>query len=157
MRKEEKIEVFLKHLGLNGWKIDQEDVDRLRSKSGKIRRDLSGHYDLGKKIVCKENDYIWFYGDDSYIDVEDENWITTITLYASGSGYLILPLLYHSTTEKDKINFDCRDYYVDLTHYNTEEEIANVIAQYEEKIAQVKFKLKEFEAKIREQKMKKDF
>jgi Na+/phosphate symporter len=46
---------------------------------------------------------------------------------------------------------------VDLSHYNTEEEIADVIAQCEEKINQVKFKLKEYESKIREQKMKKDF
>lgn len=80
-------------------------------------------------------------------------------MYANGSGYLVIPILYHTITEKrrNKINFASRDYYVDLSYISTEEEIADVIAQCEEKINQVKLKVKEYEAKIREQKMKKDF
>jgi Na+/phosphate symporter len=46
---------------------------------------------------------------------------------------------------------------VDLSYINTEEEIADVIAQCDEKINQVRFKVKEYESKIREQNMKKDF
>lgn len=157
MRREEKIELILKVLGNNGWKLSQEDRDKLYNRKGKIDPHLSGHYDLGKKDICKDRDYIWVDGDDSIIDVEGDNWQIVTTLYASGSGYIILPILYHTITEKNKINFACNDYYVDLTNYNTEEEIADMIAQCEEKIAQVKFKVKEYESKIRERKMKKDF
>lgn len=157
MRREEKIELILKILGNNGWKLGQEDRDKLYNKKGKIDSRLNGHYDLGKKNLCKDKDYIWFEGDDSIIDVVGDEWQVVATLYASGSGYLIIPILYHTLTELNKINFACTDYYVDLSHYNTEEEIADVIAQCEEKINQVKFKLKEYESKIREQKMKKDF
>ncbi len=89
--------------------------------------------------------------------VVGDEWQIVVTLYASGSGYLIIPILYHTFTEPNKINFGCTDYYVDLIHYNTEEEIADVIAQCEEKINQVIFKVKEYELKIKEQKMKKDF
>lgn len=46
---------------------------------------------------------------------------------------------------------------MDLSHINTEEEIADIVAQCEEKISQVQLKIKEYETKIREQKMKKDF
>lgn len=157
MRREEKIELILKILGNNGWKISQEDRDKLYNRKGKINSHLNGHYDLGKKNLCKEKDYIWFESDDSVIDVVGDDWQIVVTLYASGSGYLIIPILYHTFTEPNKINFGCTDYYVDLIHYNTEEEIADVIAQCEEKINQVIFKVKEYELKIKEQKMKKDF
>jgi len=157
MRREEKIELILKILGKNGWTISQEDKDKLYNRKGKIYSQLNGHYDLGKKNLCKEKDYIGFEGDDSVIDLVGDDWQVVTTLYASGSGYLIIPILYHILTEPNKINFGCTDYYVDLMYYNTEEEIADVIAQCEEKINQVKLKIKEYEAKIREQKMKKDF
>ena len=157
MRREEKIELILKILGKNGWTISQEDKDKLYNRKGKINSQLNGHYDLGKKNLCKEKDYIGFEGDDSVIDLVGDEWQVVATLYASGSGYLIIPILYHILTEPNKINFGCTDYYVDLMYYNTEEEIADVIAQCEEKINQVKFKVKEYEAKIREQKIQKDF
>ena len=156
MRKEEKIELILKHLGNNGWKISQEDRDRLYNRKGKIYFNLKGTYILGNKIILKDKDYIYIDDDDS-IDYDGNNWQATVTLYANGSGTLILPILYHTISEKKIINFACKDYYVDLIKYNTEEEIADVIAQLEEKITQVQFKVKEYEAKIREQKMKKDF
>ena len=78
---------------------------------------------------------------------------------ANGSCYLVIPIIYHTITvqSRNKINFACRDYCVDLSYINTEEEIADVIAQLEEKINQVKLMVKEYEAKIKEQKMKKDF
>ena len=86
-----------------------------------------------------------------------DNWKSVITLYPRGYGHLIIPILYHTITEKKKINFACNVYNVDLTNINTEEEIADIISQCEEKIAEVQFKIKDFETKIREQKMKKDF
>ena len=153
MRREEKIELILKILGNNGWAI----TNKLYNRKGKIGTHLDGHYDLGKKNLCKDKDYICFEGDDSVIDIVGDDLQIVVTLYASGSGYLIIPILYHTLTEPNKINFGCTDYYVDLSHYNTEEEIADVIAQCEEKINQVNFKVKEYESKIREQKMKKDF
>ena len=159
MRREEKIELILKILENNGWKITQEQRDKLFNKKGKVYQHLNGYFDLGTKIICKDKDYICIDGDDSILDVEDEdnNWQTVVTLYVCGCCSLIIPIFYHTITEKNKINFACNDYYVDLTHYNTEEELADVIAQCEEKIANVKFKIKEYESKIREQKMKKDF
>lgn len=157
MRKEEKIELILKHLGNNGWKIPQEDRDKLYNRTGKIKSNLFGGYDIGYKTICKVKDYIWFEGDDSVIDIEGENWQATISLYASGYGFIIIPIFYHTITEKNVINFACNDFNVDLTTINTEEEIADVIAQCEEKINQLQFKVKEYESKIREQKMKKDF
>lgn len=156
MRKVEKIELILKHLGKNGWKIPQEDSEKLYNRKGKIDSHLRGHYNLGKKIILKDKDYIYIDTDDS-IDYDGNCWEAKITLYANGSGYLVIPILYHTITEKNKINFACNDYNVDLTHINTEEEIADIIAQCEEKIAQVRFKIKEYESKIREKKMKKDF
>lgn len=153
MRREEKIELILKHLGNNGWVITQEDKDKLYNRKGKIKSHLSGCYNLGKKKLCKTKDYIWFYTDDT-IDVEENDWqIKIIWDYND----LVLPNLYHMITLKDNINFACKDYIVNLTHINTEEEIADIVAQYEEKISQVQFKIKEYETKIREQKMKKDF
>lgn len=157
MRKEEKIELILKILGENGWKISQEYKDKLYNNKGKIKTNLFGSYDIGYKTICKDKDYIYIEGDDDSIDVEGDNWQATVTLYARGYGYLILPIIYHTITEKDIINFSCYDFNLDLTKINTEEEIADVIAQLEEKIAQVKFKVKEYESKIRERKMKKDF
>lgn len=149
MRREEKIELILKHLKNNGWAI----TNKLYNRKGKIKSHLSGSYNLGEKKLCKGKDYIWFYTDDT-IDIEENDWqIKIIWDYND----LVLPILYHTITLKDKIYFSCRDYIVNLTHINTEEEIADVIAQCEEKINQVKFKVKEYEAKIREQKMKKDF
>ena len=157
MRRDEKIELILKHLGNNGWKVPQEEREKLYNRKGKINSHLSGYYEIGKKNICKEKDYIWFEGDDSVIDLDGDNWQATITLYTRGYGYLIMPIFYHIITEKKKIIFGCNDYNVDLTTINTEEEIADVIAQLEEKINKVKFKVKEYESKIREQKMKKDF
>lgn len=49
MRREEKIELILKILGNNGWKLGQEDRDKLYNRKGKIASRLNGHYDLGKK------------------------------------------------------------------------------------------------------------
>lgn len=155
MRRDEKIELILKHLGKNGWLFSKEDRDRLYNSKGKIGTHLTGHYALGKKIILKSKDYIYI--DDDSLELEGDDWQATVFLYANGSGFLIIPILYHTITEKDKINFGCREYYVDLTNCTTEEDIADVIAQCEEKIAQVKFKVKEYESKIREQKMKKDF
>lgn len=158
MRREEKIELILKHLGINGWKSSEEDREKLYNRKGKIDSHLSGHYDLGNKVILKDKDYIYIDTDDS-VDYDGNCWEAKITLYANGSGYLVIPILYHTITEKrrNKINFASRDYYVDLSYINTEEEIADVIAQCDEKINQVRFKVKEYEAKIREQKMKKDF
>lgn len=158
MRREEKIELILKHLGINGWKISEEDREKLYNRKGKIDSHLSGHYDLGNKVILKDKDYIYIDTDDS-VDYDGNCWEAKITLYANGSGYLVIPILYHTITEKrrNKINFASRDYYVDLSYINTEEEIADVIAQCDEKINQVRFIVKEYEAKIREQKMKKDF
>lgn len=158
MRREEKIELILKILGNNGWKISQEDRDKLYNRKGKIDSHLSGTYIIGIKVILKDKDYIYIDADDS-IDYDGNYWEAKITLYANGSGNLIIPILYHTITEKrrNKINFASRDYSVDLSYINTEEEIADVIAQCEEKINQVKFKVKEYESKIREQKMKKDF
>lgn len=149
MRREEKIELILKHLRNNGWAI----TNKLYNRKGKIKSHLSGCYNLGEKKLCKQKDYIWFYIDDT-IDIEENDWQIKIILDYND---LVLPILYHTITLKDKIYFSCRDYGVDLTHINTEEEIADVIAQCEEKISQVQFKIKEYETKIREQKMKKDF
>lgn len=157
MRKVEKIELILKHLGKNGWKISQEDRNKLYNRKGKIYSNLSGTYDIGYKTICKAKDYIFIDGDEDIIDIEGDNWKSVITLYTSGYCYLIIPILYHTITEKNIINFACNDYNVDLTHINTEEEIADIIAQCEEKISNVQFKIKEYESKIREQKMKKDF
>lgn len=157
MRKEEKIELILKHLGNNGWKIPQKYRDKLYNRTGKIKSNLFGGYDIGYKTICKDKHYICFEGDNDSIDIKGENWQVTVTFYARGYGYLILPILYHTITEKNVINFACNDFNVDLTTINTEEEIADVLAQFEEKITQVQFKIKEYEAKIREQKMKKDF
>lgn len=157
MRREEKIEIILKILGNNGWKISQEDRDKLYNRKGKIYPHLeSVNYNLGKKNICKDKDYIVIEVDDS-INIEGDNWQIVVTLNANGSGYLIIPILYHTITEKNKINFACTDYRLNLSHYNTEEELADAIAQCEDKIAQVQFKIKEYESKIREQKMKKDF
>ena len=158
MRREEKIELILKHLGKNGWKITSEQRDRLYNSKGKIKSNLSRYYRyiIGNKIICKDKDYIFIDGDDS-IEYDRDCWTSTITLYANGCGDLILPILYHTMTGKKKIVFGCKTYYVDLTHINTEEEITDIIAQCEEKIANVRFKIKEYESKIREQKMKKDF
>lgn len=158
MRREEKIELILKQLGNNGWKITTEQRDKIYTRKGTVSPHLSGHYDIGSKIVVKDKDYIYIDTDDS-IDYDGSCWEAKITLYANGSGYLVIPILYHTITEKrrNKINFASRDYYVDLSYINTEEEIADVIAQCDEKINQVRFKVKEYEAKIREQKMKKDF
>lgn len=156
MRREEKIELILKHLGNNGWKIPQEDREKLYNRKGKINSHLNGTFIIGNKIILKDKDYIYIDNDES-IDYDGDNWQATVSLYASGSGYLIMPIFYHIITEKKKIIFGCNDYNVDLTTINTEEEIADVIAQLEEKINQVKFKVKEYESKIREQKMKKDF
>lgn len=151
----------MKHLGINGWKFSEEDREKLYNRKGKIDSHLSGHYDLGNKVILKDKDYIYIdtdYSDDS-VDYNVNCWEAKITLYANGSGYLVIPILYHTITEKrrNKINFASRDYYVDLSYINTEEEIADVIAQCEEKINQVRFIVKEYESKIREQKMKKDF
>lgn len=158
MRREEKIELILKHLGNNGWKFSDEDREKLYNRKGKINSHLDGHYVIGNKIILKDKDYIYIDNDES-IDYDGNCWEANITLYANGSGFLVIPILYHTITEKkrNKINFASRDYYVDLSYINTEEEIADVIAQCEEKINQVKFKVKEYESKIREQKMKKDF
>ncbi len=158
MRREEKIELILKHLGNNGWKITTEQRDKIYTRKGTISPHLNGTFIIGSKIVLKDKDYIYIDNDDS-IDYDGDNWEAKVTLYANGSGYLVIPILYHTITEKkrNKINFASRDYYVDLSYINTEEEIADVIAQCEEKINQVKFKVKEYESKIREQKMKKDF
>ena len=158
MRREEKIELILKHLGNNGWKIPQEDREKLYNRKGKINSHLNGTFIIGNKIILKDKDYIYIDNDES-IDYDGDNWQATVSLYASGSGFLVIPILYHTITEKkrNKVNFASRDYYVDLSYINTEEEIADVIAQCEEKINQVKFKVKEYESKIREQKMKKDF
>ena len=158
MRREEKIELILKILGNNGWTISQEDKDKLYNRKGKINSHLNGTYVIGNKIILKDKDYIYIDTDDS-IDYDGYCWEAKITLFANGSGHLFIPILYHTITEKrrNKINFASRDYSVDLSNINTEEEIADVIAQCEEKINQVKLKVKEYEAKIREQKMKKDF
>lgn len=153
MRREEKIELILKHLGRNGWKFSQEERDKLYNRKGKIKSPQRESYNLGKKKLCKEKDYIWFYIDDT-IDIEENNWQIKIILDYKD---LVLPILYHTITLKDKIYFSCRDYIVDLSHINTEEEIADIVAQCEEKISQVQLKIKEYETKIREQKMKKDF
>ena len=156
MRREEKIELILKILGNNGWKFSQEDKDQLYTQQGKIRPHLNGNYVIGRKTVLKDNDYIFIECDDS-VEYDVDCWKANITFYANGSGYLIIPIFYHTITDKHQINFACRDYYVDLSHYNTEAELADIIAQCEEKINQVKFKIKEYESKIREDKMKKDF
>lgn len=149
MRREEKIELILKILGNNGWVI----TDKLYNHKGKIKSHLMGCYSLGKKKLCKGKDYIWFYTDDT-IDIEENDWQIEIIL---DDNDLVLPILYHMITLKDKINFACRDYIVGLAYINTEEKIADIVAQCEEKISQVQFKIKEYETKIREQKMKKDF
>ena len=158
MRREEKIELILKHLGNNGWKTTTEQHDKIYTRKGMISPHLNGTYILGTKVILKDKDYIYIDTDDS-IDYDGDCWEAKITLFANGSGHLFIPILYHTITEKrrNKINFASRDYSVDLSNYNTEEEIADVIAQCEEKINQVKLKVKEYEAKIREQKMKKDF
>ena len=158
MRREEKIELILKILGNNGWKISQEDKDKLYNRKGKINSHLNGTYIIGIKVILKDKDYIYIDCDDS-IDYDGTYWTANITLYANGSGNLVIPILYHTITEKkkNKINFGCTDYYVDLSCISTEEDIADVIAQCEEKINQVKLKVKEYEAKIREQKIQKDF
>lgn len=141
----------------NGWKFPQEYRDKLYNNKGKIYSHLNGSYVIGYKTICKDKDYICFEGDEDSIDIKGENWQATVTFYARGYGYLILPILYHTITGKNVINFACHDFNVDLTTINTEEEIADVIAQLEEKITQVQFKIKEYKSKIREQKMKKDF
>ena len=164
MRREEKLELILKILGNNGWKFPQEDKDKLYTSQGKIRQHLNGNYVIGRKTVLKDNTYIFIECDDSVeydvdccVEYDVDCWKANITFYANGSGYLVIPIFYHTITDKRQINLACRDYYVDLSHYNTEEELADVIAQCEEKINQVKFKIKEYESKIREEKMKKDF
>ena len=158
MRREEKIELILKILWKNGWKLNQEDKDKLYNRKGKINSHLNGTYIIGIKVILKDKDYIYIDCDDS-IDYDGTYWTANITLYANGSGNLVIPILYHTITEKkkNKINFGCTDYYVDLSCISTEEDIADVIAQCEEKINQVKLKVKEYEAKIREQKIQKDF
>lgn len=153
MRREEKIELILKHLGNNGWVITQEDKDKLYNHKGKIKSHLRGSYNLGKKKLCKTKDYIGFDTDYTINAVENDWQIEIIFDYND----LVLPILYHMITLKDKIEFACKDYRFDLMHINTEEEIVDIIAQCEEKISQVQFKIKEYETKIREQKMKKDF
>lgn len=158
MRREEKIELILKILGNNGWKITTEQSDKICTRQGKVSPHLNGTYIIGCKIILKDKDYIYIDADDS-IDYDGNCWEAKISLFANGSGHLVIPIIFHTITEKkrNKINFACRDYYVDLSNINTEEEIADVIAQCEEKINQVKFKVKEYEAKIREQKIQKDF
>ena len=140
----------------SGPDLSQEDKDKLYTQQGKIRPHLNGNYVIGRKTVLKDNTYIFIECDDS-VEYDVDCWKANITFYANGSGYLIIPIFYHTITDKHQINFACRDYYVDLSHYNTEEELADIIAQCEEKINQVKFKIKEYESKIREEKMKKDF
>ena len=158
MRREEKIELILKILGNNGWKITSEQRDKICTRQRKVSPHLNGTYIIGSKIILKDKDYIYIDADDS-IDYNGDYWEAKISLFANGNGHLFIPILYHTITEKrrNKINFASRDYSVDLSNINTEEEIADVIAQCEEKINQVKLKVKEYEAKIREQKMKKDF
>ena len=158
MRREEKIELILKILGNNGWKFSDDDREKLYNSKGKINSHLNGTYIIGNKVILKDKDYIYIDADDS-IDYDGDCWEAKISLFANGSGHLVIPIIYHTITEKkrNKVNFDCREFFVDLSFINSEEEIADVIAQCEEKINQVKFKVKEYEAKIREQKMKKDF
>ena len=158
MRREEKIELILKILGNNGWKTTTQQHDKIYTRKGTISPHLNGTYILGTKVILKDKDYIYIDTDDS-IDYDGYCWEAKITLFANGNGHLFIPILYHTITEKrrNKINFASRDYSVDLSNINTEEEIADVIAQCEEKINQVKLKVKEYESKIREQKMKKDF
>lgn len=158
MRREEKIELILKILGNYGWKITTEQRDKICTRQGKVSPHLNGTYIIGSKIILKDKDYIYIDADDS-IDYNGDYWEAKISLFANGSGHLVIPILYHTITEKkrNKVNFDCREFFVDLSYINSEEEIADVIAQCEEKINQVKLKVKEYEAKIREQKMKKDF
>lgn len=129
MRREEKNELILKHLGRNGWKFSQEERDKLYNGKGKIKSHLSGCYNLGEKKLCKEKDYIWFYTDNP-IDIEENDWQIKIKWDCDD---LVLPILYHTITLKDKIYFSCRDYIVNLSHINTEEEIADIVAQCEEK------------------------
>ena len=160
MRCEEKIELILKNLGNNGWKLSDEDREKLYNRKGKIKSHLDGYYTIGNKIILKNKDYIQIDNDESNVcDYDGNCWEANINLNANGSGYLIIPIIYHIITvqRRNKINFACRDYCVDLSFINTEEEIADVIAQCEEKINQVKLIVKEYEAKIKEQKMKKDF
>ena len=160
MRREEKIEFILKHLGNNGWKLSDDDRKKLYNRKGKIKSHLNGYYTIGKKIILKNKDYIYIDNDESLdYDYDGNCWVANINLNANGSGYLVIPIIYHMITvqSRNKINFACRDYCVDLSCINTEEEIADVIAQCEEKINQVKLMVKEYEAKIKEQKVKKDF
>lgn len=158
MRREEKIELILKILGNNGWKITPEQRDKICTRQGKVSQHLNGTYIIGNKVILKDKDYIYIDADDS-IDYNGDYWEAKISLFANGSGHLVIPIIFHTITEKkrNKLNFDCREYFVDLSYISTEEEIADIIAQCEEKINQVKFKVKEYESKIREQKMKKDF
>lgn len=159
MRCEEKIELILKHLGNNGWKFSEEDRENLYNSKGKIKSHLDGYYTIGKKIILKNKDYIYIDNDESLdYDYDGNCWVANINLNANGSGYLVIPIIYHTITvqSRNKINFACRDYCVDLSCINTEE-IADVIAQCDEKINQVKLMVKEYEAKIKEQKVKKDF
>lgn len=160
MRREEKIEFILKHLRNNGWKLSDDDRKKLYNRKGKIKSHLDGYYTIGKKIILKNKDYIYIDNDDSLdYDYDGNCWVVNINLNANDSCYLVIPIIYHTITvqSRNKINFACRDYCVDLSYINTEEEIADVIAQFEEKINQVKLMVKEYEAKIKEHKMKKDF
>lgn len=160
MRREEKIELILKNLGNNGWKLSDEDREKLYNRKGKIKSHLDGYYTIGNKIILKNKDYIYIDNDESLdYDYDGNCWEANINLNANGSCYLVIPIIYHTITvqRRNKINFACRDYCVNLSFINTEEEIADIIAQCEEKINQVKLMVKEYEAKIKEQKVKKDF
>ena len=157
MKKYEKLKCFLEVCKDFGWKPNEY----LYTRNHNLRRDWNGKYVLAKKFLCKDEPYINITESDTGVydwsDNGKDDEFEIYLKYNTETNCLSFPLILHTLTVEDNVCFNAMFFNWNLSYIPNKETFENILRQCEEHIAQFSKHIKDYQMKVREQKMKKDF
>ena len=157
MNKYEKLNCFLELCKDFGWKPN----DYLYTRNHNIRRDLEGKCVLAKKFLCKDEPYIFIKEYDTgvfdFTDNPDDDEYEVYIRFDSDTGTLYFPLVHHTISLNDSVGFSAVYWKTNISYNHNKESFERIIQQCEEHFAQMNKYIKEYQMKVREKNLKKDF
>lgn len=157
MNKYEKLNCLLELCKDFGWKPN----DYLYTRNHTIRRKLEGNWVLAQKFLCKDEPYIYIKEYDSGVfDFSDNPDVDEYEVYIrfdSNMGTLYFPIVNHTISLNDCVGFSAANWKTNISYIHNKESFESILQQCEENFAQMNKYIKEYQMKVREKNLKKDF
>jgi hypothetical protein len=155
MNKYEKLNCLLELCKEFGWKPN----DYLYTRNHNIRRDLSGRCVIASKMICQNNEHISImeseYGVWDFS--ENENNIEVYISYDANIGKISFPFIHHTISLNENVGFIAVFWPINISYVYNKETFESILQQCEENFAQMSKHIKDFQMKVREKNLKKDF